>query len=63
MDHQNKDDLQINTQDVDSLDDEARRALLRKITRIGAVAVPISAVMLDAKKAAAAGTSPEFGGF
>lgn len=58
-------DNKIETEDltVDSLDDASRRALLSKLARVGAAAVPASVVMLDAKKASAAGSSPEFGGF
>lgn len=52
---------QLNDLDVDSLDDESRRALLGKLARAGAAVVPVTAVMLDAKKAAAAGTSPGLG--
>ena len=63
-DDKTQDDLRIDTDEMDMLDDASRRALLRKLTRIGAVAVPVSIVMLDAKKAASStGTSPEFGGF
>jgi len=53
------DALELETLETDTLDDASRRALLGKLTRVGAVAVPVSAVMLDARKAAAQGTSPE----
>lgn len=52
---------QLDDLDVDTLDDESRRALLGKIARVGAAVIPVSAVMLDAKKASAVGTSPGLG--
>lgn len=54
-----KKDLKLDDLDADSLDDASRRALLGKLARVGAAVVPVSVVMLDAKKAAATGTSPE----
>lgn len=53
-------DLNLDDLETDSLDDASRRALLARLARVGAAAVPVSVVMLDAKKAAAnVGTSEE----
>jgi hypothetical protein len=52
----NRDDLPEDlTADLpgDSLDDASRRALLARLARIGATAVPVSMVVLDATKAQA----------
>ena len=42
----------------DSLDDVARRELLQKLARIGAAAIPVSVVLLDATDADASGGRP-----
>jgi len=59
------DKVEIDALETDSLDDASRRALLSKLAKVGAAAVPVSVVMLDAKKAAAQDSSPGggFGGF
>ncbi|MEO0498717.1 MAG: hypothetical protein AAF141_15380 [Pseudomonadota bacterium] len=45
------------------LDDADRRALLAKLARVGAAALPVSMVLLDDAKAMNnTGSSPEFGG-
>lgn len=54
-----REDTGLDSLEADSLDDASRRELLAKLARIGAAAVPVSVVMLDAKKAAAQSTSPE----
>jgi hypothetical protein len=55
-----KDDLGLDNLEADSLDSASRRELLAKLARVGAAAVPVSVVMLDAKKAAAStGSDPE----
>lgn len=46
-------DLENHVETLDSLDESTRRALLKKLVRVGAAAVPISMVLLDPDKARA----------
>ncbi len=58
-------DHQTLPQDVspeDSLEDSSRRALLGKIARAGAAAVPVSLILLDEAKANVVEGSPGGGG-
>jgi len=46
----------------DSLDDSARRDLMKRIARVGTAAVPVSLVLLNPEKARAnTGSTPPFG--
>ena len=45
----------------DSLDDESRRELLKKLARVGAAAIPVSVVLLDATEAHACPFCPRDG--